>query len=132
MFPDGMPDLQSLMSQAAEMQQRVVAAQQELAETRVVGTSGGGLVMATVTGTGELVHLHLDPQVVDPEDTETLADLVLAAVRDANNAAQQLAAEQMGDITGGFGGLGGLAGDELPGGDSERGDEAEPPRGIGF
>ena len=133
MFPDGVPDLQSLMSQAAAMQQRVVAAQQELAETRVVGTSGGGLVMATVTGTGELVHLHLDPQVVDPEDPETLADLVLAAVRDANNAAQQLAAEQMGDITGGFGDLGGLTGtDPLRGDGPGDGDEPEPPRGIGF
>jgi hypothetical protein len=133
MFPDGIPDLQSLMSQAAEMQQRVVAAQQELAETRVVGTSGGGLVMATVTGTGELVHLHLDPQVVDPEDPETLADLVLAAVRDANNAAQQLAAEQMGDITGGFGDLGGPGGTgQLPGHRPGDGGEPEPPRGIGF
>ena len=117
MFPDGMPDLQSLMSQAAEMQRKVMEAQQELEDTRVVGTSGGGLVIATVTGTGELVGLSLDPQVVDPEDTETLADLVLAAVRDATTAARELAAEQMGDVTGGFGeGLGGDAGPELPGG----------------
>ena len=50
-----------------------------------------------MTGTGELVGLTIDPEVADPEDTETLADLVLAAVRDANNAARQLAAEQMGD-----------------------------------
>ena len=46
MFPDGMPDLQSLMSQAAEMQRKVMDAQQELEETRVVGTAGGGLVIA--------------------------------------------------------------------------------------
>jgi DNA-binding protein YbaB len=55
--------------------------------------------------------------VVDPDDTETLADLILAAVRDAEVAAQRLAAEQMGDITGGFGELGGEdAGPGLPGG----------------
>jgi DNA-binding protein YbaB len=63
------------------------------------------------------VGLTIDPEVADPEDTETLADLVLAAVRDANSAARQLAAEQMGEVTGGFGqGLGGEdAGPELPG-----------------
>jgi DNA-binding YbaB/EbfC family protein len=104
MFPDGMPDLQSLMSQAAEMQQRVVAAQQELEETRVEGSAGGGLVRATVTGTGELFALTIDPDAVDPDDTETLADLVVAAVRDAAATAQQRAADQMGEITGGFGG----------------------------
>jgi nucleoid-associated protein EbfC len=103
MFPDGMPDLQSLMSQAAEMQQRVVAAQHELSEARVEGSAGGGLVRATVTGTGELVALTIDPDAVDPDDTETLADLVVAAVRDAASSAQQRAADQMDEITGGFG-----------------------------
>jgi hypothetical protein len=99
-----MPDLQALMSQATEMQQRVVAAQQELQELRVEGQAGGGLVRATVTGTGELVGLVIESAAVDPDDTETLADLVLAAVRDASATAQQRAADQMGEITGGFGG----------------------------
>jgi DNA-binding YbaB/EbfC family protein len=104
MFPDGMPDLQSLMSQAADMQQRVVAAQQELAELRVEGSAGGGLVRATVTGTGDLVRLTIEPEAVDIDDLETLADLVVAAVRDAGATAQQRAADQMSEITGGFGG----------------------------
>ena len=59
-------------------------AQQELAETEVEGTAGGDLVTATTTGTGELVGLIIKPEAVDPDDTETLADLIVAAVRDAN------------------------------------------------
>ena len=67
----------------------------------------------TVTGNGELVSLTIDPKAVDPDDVETLQDLVVAAVRDANRAVGELAAEKMGPVTGGLGGeLGGLG---LPG-----------------
>lgn len=104
MFPEGPPDMQSLLKQAAAMQQQLVAAQAELADTRVAGTAGGGLVRATVSGTGDLLALSIDPEVCDPDDTEMLADLVLAAVRDAAANAQQVAAEQLGGLTGGLGG----------------------------
>jgi DNA-binding YbaB/EbfC family protein len=100
----GMPDLQSLLQQASAMQERLVAAQHELEESRFEGTSGGGLVHATVTGTGELIGLTLDPSVCDPDDPETLGDLVVAAVRNAVDTAHQGAAETMGDLSGGFGG----------------------------
>jgi len=117
MFPEeGMPDLNSLLSQAAAMQQQLMAAQEDLANRRVDGSSGGGLVKATVTGTGELVDLTIDPSACDPEDTETLADLVVAAVRDASTRAQQEAAEEVGQLTGGLGGLPGLGGPSGPGG----------------
>ncbi len=96
------------------MQAELLTAQQELADARVDGTAGGGLVKATVTGGGELVDLAIDPAAVDPTDTETLADLVLAAVRDAADNARRLASERMGQVTGGLGdALGGLGG---PGG----------------
>lgn len=104
MFPEGSPDMQSLLAQAAAMQEELVAAQDELASARVDGTAGGGLVTATVTGTGDLVGLVIDPQACDPDDTETLADLVLAAVQDASTTAQRRAAERMEGLTGGFGG----------------------------
>jgi nucleoid-associated protein EbfC len=104
MFPEGSPDMSALLEQAAAMQQRLMAAQEELASAQIHGSAGGGLVQATVSGTGELVGLTIDPEVCDPSDPDTLADLVLAAVRDASSNAQQLAAEQMGDITGDFGG----------------------------
>ena len=77
---------------------------QELAEAKIEGTSGGGLVTATITGAGELVGLVIKPEVVDPEDTETLADLVLAAVRDASSKSQALAADKLGPLAGGLGG----------------------------
>ena len=106
MQPGGMPDMQQILQQAQAMQQQLMSAQQELADTEVTGTAGGGMVSAVVTGGGELKSLTIDPKVVDPEDTETLADLVVAAVRDANAKAQGLAAQKMGPLAGGLGGLG--------------------------
>ncbi|PNE33489.1 nucleoid-associated protein [Streptomyces eurocidicus] len=96
--------MQQLLQQAQKMQQDLAAAQEELARTLVDGTAGGGLVKATVTGAGELQGLVIDPKAVDPEDTETLADLVVAAVRDANAAAQQLQQQKLGPLAQGLGG----------------------------
>ena len=104
----GQPDMQQLLQQAQKMQQDLAAAQQELAETPVEGSAGGGLVKATVTGSGELRGLVIDPKAVDPEDTETLADLVLAAVRDANSSAQELQQQKLGPLAQGMGGMPGL------------------------
>jgi DNA-binding YbaB/EbfC family protein len=112
MRPGGPPNMQQLMKQAQKMQQQLMAAQEELAATEVTGSAGGGLVTATVSGSGELQSLTIDASVVDPDDVETLQDLVVAAVRDANRAASELAAEKMGPLAGGAGGLGGLG---LPG-----------------
>ena len=92
-----------LLKQAQQMQQQLVTAQQELAHAEVTGTAGGGLVTATMASA---------PAAVDPEDLETLQDLVVAAVRDAKRAAAALAAERMGPLAGGLGGGGGLG---LPG-----------------
>jgi DNA-binding YbaB/EbfC family protein len=115
MFPGGgQPDLAQLMKQAQQMQQQLVAAQEEMARTEVTGTAGGGLVSATMTGSGDLTALTIAPAAVDPDDLETLQDLVVAAVRDAKRAADALAAETMGPLAGGLGeGPGGPLG--LPG-----------------
>ncbi len=99
--------MQQLMRQAQKMQQELEAAQAELAAAQVTGTAGGGLVSATVTGAGELTALTIDPKAVDPDDIETLQDLVIAAIRDARRAATELADQRMGSVTaGGLGGLG--------------------------
>jgi nucleoid-associated protein EbfC len=98
--------MQQLMKQAQKMQAQLAAAQEELAQTEVTGTAGGGLVTARITGAGEVVGISIDPKAVDPDDVESLEDLVLAAIRDASAAAQQLASEKMGPISGGMGGLG--------------------------
>jgi DNA-binding YbaB/EbfC family protein len=115
-FGGGQPNMQQLMKQAQKMQEQLEAAQAELAAAEVTGSAGGGLVTATLTGAGELTALTIDPKAVDPDDVETLQDLVVAAVRDAHRAVGELAAEKMGPVTGGMGGLGGgLGGLGLPG-----------------
>jgi DNA-binding YbaB/EbfC family protein len=95
MFDPGSMDLSSLLAQAQELQSQLERAQAELGAKTVTGTSGGGLIEATVTGTGELVGLVIKPEAADPTDTETLADLVVAAVRDANHQAMALAQATM-------------------------------------
>ena len=106
MIPEG--DMSGLLAQAQAMQEQFLNAQQELAEMQIEGSAGGDLVTATVTGSGELVGLVINPEAVDPSDTETLADLIVAAVRDATNKAQAVAASKLGPLAGGLGLGGGL------------------------
>ena len=110
--PAGGADLNQLLQQAQQMQQQLLAAQEELAKAQVTGSAGGGLVKATVTGGGEVVALEIDPSAIDPTDAEGLADLVLAAIRDASLAASHLQRQTMGPLAEGLGGAGGLG---LPG-----------------
>lgn len=106
MRPGGQPNLQQMMKQAQKMQQQIAAAQAELAEAELTGTAGGGLVTVTISGVGEIKAIKIDPKVVDPDDVDTLEDLVLAAVHNANEAVRKLTEEKMGPVTGGIGGLG--------------------------
>jgi nucleoid-associated protein EbfC len=124
-FPEGMPDLQALVEQAAQMQQRIANVQAELADARVRGSAGGGLVTATVSGAGELLALDISPEICDPDDTETLADLVIAAIRDASAAAEKRAGAELGDLTGSFD-------TSLLGSDPGWHDPAGPAPGLGF
>jgi nucleoid-associated protein EbfC len=100
-------DLQQLLAAAQQMQDHLMSAQQELADAEVEGTSGGGLVKARVNGQGELVDLTISPAAVDPTDpadtAQTVADLVLAAVRNAYDAVGDLQQEKMGPLAAGLG-----------------------------
>jgi nucleoid-associated protein EbfC len=102
--PGQQPDMQQILAQAQQMQQQLMAAQAEIAATEVTGQAGGGLVTATVKGSGEIVSLSIDPKVVDPEDVETLQDLVIGAFTDASTKAQQIASSRLGPLAGGLGG----------------------------
>ncbi|MFF8992631.1 YbaB/EbfC family nucleoid-associated protein [Streptomyces sp. NPDC014983] len=106
----GQPNMQQLLQQAQKMQQDLHRAQEELANTEVDGQAGGGLVRATVTGAGELRGLKIDPEAVDPQDTETLADLIVAAVQAANENAQALQQQKLGPLAQGLGGGTGIPG----------------------
>lgn len=94
MFPEGM-DISGLMQQAQALQAQLQAAQAEMQAASYEGTAGGGAVTATVSGAGELTALEISPDVVDPEDTESLADLIIAAFRDANAKATKEAQAKM-------------------------------------
>ena len=113
-------DMQQLFAAAQQMQEQLVNAQQALADAEVTGTAGGGLVRATVNGQGELMDLSIDPAAVDPADPEetarTIADLVLAAVRDAYRAAEALQQQQMGPLAAVMSGGGMPGGLDLPSG----------------
>ena len=110
-------DMQQLFAAAQQMQEQLMNAQQALADAEVTGTAGGGLVKATVNGQGELMDLSISTTAVDPDDPEetarTIADLVLAAVRDAYRAAEDLQQQQMGPFAAAMQG-GGMPG--MPGG----------------
>ena len=125
-------DMQQLFAAAQQMQEQLMNAQQALADAELTGTAGGGLVKATVNGQGELLDLSIAAAAVDADDAEetarTIADLVLAAVRDAYRAVENLQQQQMGPFAaamqgggipgmpGGIPGLPGGGGLDLPGG----------------
>ncbi|HEX9033272.1 MAG TPA: YbaB/EbfC family nucleoid-associated protein [Streptosporangiaceae bacterium] len=117
MEPGGQIDFQQLIAAAAQMQSQIVNAQQQLAETEVEGTAGGGLVKVTINGQGELVDLTIAADVIEPgnpqETAQTVADLVLAACRDAYRELGDVQESMMGPIAGGFGDLGASGG--IPG-----------------
>jgi DNA-binding YbaB/EbfC family protein len=98
--------MQDMLAQAQRLQQQLMEAQEELARTQVTGTAAGGLVTATVSGGGELLALEIAREAVDPDDTETLADLVVAAVRDATTRVAELQEQTMGPLAQGLGGPG--------------------------
>ena len=102
----GQPDLQMIMQQAQKMQEQLIAAQAELASSEVTGQAGNGLVQVTMTAAGDVRAVRIDPKVIDPEDVDTLQDLVVGALHDAARAAQQLQSEKMGPLAGGRGGGG--------------------------
>jgi len=99
-------DMSNLLAQAQAMQNQLMEAQADLESQEIEGSAGGGLVTALVSGTGELLSLNIKPEAVDPDDTETLADLIVAAVRDAAENAKEAAARAMGPLAGGIPGFG--------------------------
>lgn len=97
---------QKLMKQMQKMQEDMARVQDELTRETVSASAGGGAVTATVTGALELVGVEISPDAVDPEDVEMLQDVIVAAVNEALRAAQELANQRLGAVTGGLSGLG--------------------------
>jgi DNA-binding YbaB/EbfC family protein len=125
-FGEGGFDMNALLQQAQQMQEQMVTAQQELADTLVEGTVAGGAVTVRVNGTGELISVSINRDTVDLSDPELLTDLedlIVAAYRDGRAKSEELAAQKLGPLTSGLGGLGGGPEDD-PG--------SAPGRQLGF
>lgn len=103
-------DMNRLMQQAQKAAQQMQSAQQELAETIVEGSAGGGMVTVTMSGARDVQSIKISPEAVDPEDVEMLEDLIVAAMQDASAKAEEISADKLGNI-----GLGGLGGLNIPG-----------------
>ena len=106
MQPGQQPDMSALLAQAQQVQQQLMEAQEALANSEVNGQGGGGLVQVTMKGSGEVIGVRIDPKVVDPDDVETLQDLVVGAMKDASQQVTLLAQSKLGPLAGGLGGLG--------------------------
>ena len=107
-FPGGMPGgMNNLMKQAQKMQKQMQEAQQALEESEFTATAGGGAVEVKVNGKKEVLAVHLAEEAVDPDDIETLEDMIVAALNEAFRKVDDTASAAMGKFAGGLGGLGG-------------------------
>ena len=95
-------NMAQMMKQARKMQEQLAQAEEALKDAEVSSSAGGGMVKVSATGNMRIASIQIDPQAVDPDDVELLQDMVMAAVNDALNSAQELASQQMGAITGGL------------------------------
>lgn len=98
----GFGNINNIMQKAQEMQEELEEKKEELAKKEVEATSGGGMVTVVANGNEEVIDINIEEEVIDPEDTEMLEDLILAAVNNAKEKAQELKEEEMGDIAGGM------------------------------
>ena len=96
-------NIQKMMKQAQEMQNKISSLQAKLEEEETEGSSGGGMVKVIMSGKGLVKKLHIDAKLIDPSDKEMLEDLVVAALNDAKNKVESNTNEQMGKIAGGLG-----------------------------
>ncbi len=92
----------SIIRQAQELQAKLAKAQQELSNTTIEASSGGGAVKVTIDGQQQIQSVKISPEVINPEDVELLEDLVLTAVREAIAKSQEAAAQRLGGLTGGL------------------------------
>ena len=95
-------NIQKMMQQAQQMQSKLASTQAELANKTVEASVGGGKIIVTATGAGDIISIKIDPSVVDPQDVEALEDLVLVGVKQAIENGRELAASEMKKITGGM------------------------------
>jgi len=94
--------MNKFIRQARELQAKLAKAQEELINTTLEASSGGGAVKVTINGQQKVQSVKISPEVIDPDDVELLEDLVLTAVNEAIAKSQEVAAERLGGVTGGL------------------------------
>ncbi len=94
--------MQKILKQAQQMQAQMMKAQAKLKEAEVEGSAGGGMVKVRMNGGQEVLSVKIDPEVVDKDDVEMLEDLVLAAVKNAQEKVNEMANSELGGLTGGL------------------------------
>ena len=97
-----MVNIQNIMKQAQEMQQKMQELQDKMVSSEFDGQAGGGLVKVTVNGKGEMRKLSIDDSIIDPAEKEVMEDLIIAAFNDAKNNAESNFNDEMGNVTGGM------------------------------
>ena len=98
----GIPNMGNLLKQAQQFQAKMAKLQEELGERTVEASSGGGMITVVANGRQEILSVKIDPEVIDPNDSEMLQDLILAAVNDALTKARNMMQEEMGKLTHGL------------------------------
>lgn len=97
-----MKDMQGILRQAQQMQERIARAQEELAGKTVEASAGGGMVTVVANGRQEIMSVRIEKEVVSPEDLDLLQDLVMGAVNEAISRSRKMMADEMAKITGGL------------------------------
>ncbi|PIE59311.1 MAG: YbaB/EbfC family nucleoid-associated protein [Desulfobulbus propionicus] len=95
-------NMNDLIKQAQQFQEKLSGVQQELSQKRVVGSAGAGMVSAEFNGNGELLHLRIEPGIIKPDEVQLLQDLVVSAVNDGLHKSKQMGKEEMTKLTGGL------------------------------
>jgi len=95
-------DISNIMEQARGMQEKMAKIQQDLAQKTITGSSGGGMVSVTVTGQGDIISISIERPVIDPDESEMLQDLIVAATNDAIRKSRELSKQEMAQLTGGL------------------------------
>ena len=93
--------MSGMMKQVQKMQKKMMELQGELEQERVEGTAGGGMITVVANGRQDILEIKIQPDVVNPDDVEMLEDLILAAIHQAQQKAQEMMDKEMGQITGG-------------------------------
>ena len=97
-----MKNMKNLMKQAQQLQSKMAKMQEEMAEKTIEASAGGGMIKVVANGKQEVVSIHIEKEVVDPQDVEMLQDLILAAVNEALTQSQRMVSDEMSKLTGGM------------------------------